>query len=129
MGLFIDSFAWIEYFMGTDKGLPVKEVLDSNAMAYTSPTVVAEIFSKSLRTDGREKAEERVEFILDRCVFIPADEDIAIEAGKLHGVLKPRIRNFGLADSFILAAARSRDIKVMTGDLHFKDMDETVFLE
>ncbi len=42
--MLIDSFAWIEYFMGTKKGEEVKEVVESNAQLYASPIVIAEIY-------------------------------------------------------------------------------------
>jgi predicted nucleic acid-binding protein len=127
--MFIDSFAWIEYFMGTVKGRTVKKIIDAKEITYTSPTVIAEIFSKSVRTDGQDKARERADFIVDRCVLIQTDENIAVEAGRLHGELKLKIRDFGLADAFILASARSKGAKVVTGDPHFKDLDDTVFLD
>ena len=127
--MFIDSFAWIEYFMGTERGRKVKKIIEGNVITYTSPTVIAEIFSKSVRTDGQDKARERVDFIVDRCVLIQTDENIAVEAGRLHGEMKPKIRDFGLADAFILASARSKGAKVVTGDPHFKDLEDTVFLD
>ncbi|GBE18924.1 tRNA(fMet)-specific endonuclease VapC [archaeon BMS3Abin16] len=127
--MFIDSFAWIEYFMGTERGRKVKKIIEGNVITYTSPTVIAEIFSKSVRTDGQDKARERVDFIVDRCVLIQTDENIAVEAGRLHGEMKPKIKDFGLADAFILASARSKGAKVVTGDPHFKDLDDTVFLD
>ncbi|HID20618.1 MAG TPA: type II toxin-antitoxin system VapC family toxin [Methanophagales archaeon] len=51
--MLVDSFAWIEYFMGTEKGEEVKEVVESDLQLYTSPIVIAEIYSKFLRTDGK----------------------------------------------------------------------------
>ncbi len=126
--MFIDSSAWIEYFMGTKKGIEVKKIIDESSIAYTSPTVIAEIYSKSIRTDGPQKADERVDFILDRCVFVATDEKIAMSAGEIHGEMKPHIK-FGLADAFVLATARSRGVRVLTGDSHFKYLEDAVFLD
>ena len=55
--------------------------------------------------------------------------EIAMNAGLLHADMKKKIRNFGLADSIILATARKLRAKVVTGDSHFKGFKETVFLE
>lgn len=60
--MLLDSFAWMEYFMGTHKGEKVK-----------TP-------------------------------------------------------DFGLADAIILASARSRNMKVLTGDPHFKNFKDAVML-
>jgi predicted nucleic acid-binding protein len=124
--MLIDSFAWIEYFMGTEIGEEVKEVVESNVQLYTSPIVIAEIYSKSLRTDGR--AEERRNFIVKRCVVIPINEEIAVKAAKIHAEAKKTMEDFGLADAFVLASARYINVKVLTGDPHFKDYSESVMI-
>ena len=124
--MLIDSFAWIEYFMGTEIGEEVKEVVESNVQLYTSPIVIAEIYSKSLRTDGR--AEERRNFIVKRCAVIPIDEEIAVEAAKTHAEAKETMADFGLADAFVLASARYKNVRVLTGDPHFEDFSESIML-
>jgi predicted nucleic acid-binding protein len=124
--MLVDSFAWLEYFMGTEKGERVKEVVESNIKLYTSPIVIAEIYSKSLRTDGR--AEERRDFIVKRCAIIPIDEEIAVETAKIHAEAKKSMGDFGLADAFVLASARFKNVKVLTGDPHFKDFLESIML-
>ena len=124
--MLIDSFAWIEYFMGTEMGEEVKEVVESDVQLYTSPIVIAELYSKSLRTDGR--AEERRNFIAKRCAIIPIDEEIAVEAAKIHAEAKKKMEDFGLADAFVLATARYKNVKVLTGDPHFKDFSESIML-
>ncbi len=124
--MFLDSFAWMEYFMGTHKGEKVKRFVDDDLQLYTSPIVIAEIYSKSLRTDG--KAEERKDFILKRCAVVLPNENIAVEAAKIHAENKVKTPDFGLADAIILASARSRKIKVLTGDPHFKIFDDAILL-
>ncbi len=124
--MMLDSFAWVEYFMGTKKGEKVKEIVESDAQIYTSPIIIAEIYSKSLRTDG--KAEERGDFIVKRCAIIPIDEEIAVEAAKIHAEAKERMEDFGLADALVLASARNRDIKVLTGDPHFISFSDAIML-
>ena len=124
--MLIDSFAWIEYFMGTEMGEEVKEVVESDVQLYTSPIVIAEIYSKSLRTDGR--AEERRNFIVKRCAVIPINEEIAVKAAKIHAEAKKTMEDFGLADAFVLASARYINVKVLTGDPHFKDYSESVMI-
>lgn len=124
--MLLDSFAWMEYFMGTRRGEKVKKSVDDDIQLYTSPIVIAEIYSKSLRTDG--KAEERKAFIMKRCAMVAIDENIAVEAAKIHAENKKITSDFGLADALVLASARNRKIKVMTGDSHFKDCNDAVML-
>lgn len=124
--MMLDSFAWMEYFMGSPKGEKVQKLVDDDSQLYTSPIVIAEIYSKSLRTDG--KAEERKDFIIKRCVVIAFDVKIAVEAAKIHAQNRVKTHDFGLADAIILASARSRKTKVLTGDIHFKNFKDAVML-
>jgi len=41
---------------------------------------------------------------------------------------KSKTPDFGLADAIIAASARSRNMKVLTGDPHFKDFKDAVML-
>ena len=124
--MMLDSFAWMEYFMGTRKGEKVQKFVDDDMQLYTCPIVVAEIYSKSLRTDGN--AKERKDFIIKRCAAVAFDVNIAVEAAKIHAENKVKTHDFGLADAIILASARSRKIKVLTGDPHFTDFKDAVML-
>ena len=124
--MMLDSFAWMEYFMGTPKGEKVQKLVDDDSQLYTSPIVIAEIYSKSLRTDGN--AEERKDFIMKRCAVAALDVNIAVESAKIHAENKVKMSDFGLADAIILASARSRKIKVLTGDPHFKNFKDAVML-
>jgi len=124
--MMLDSFAWMEYFMGTSKGEKVKNLVDDDLQLYTSPIVVAEIYSKSLRTDG--KADERKDFIIKRCAVVALDVNIAVEAAKIHAQNRVKTSDFSLADAIILASARSRKIKVLTGDPHFTNFKDAVML-
>ncbi len=124
--MMLDSFAWMEYFMGTAKGEKVQKLVDDDSQLYTSPIVIAEIYSKSLRTDGN--AEERKDFIMKRCAVVALDVNIAVESAKIHAENKVKTHDFGLADAIILASARSRKIKVLTGDPHFKNFKDAVML-
>lgn len=123
--MLLDSFAWFEYLMGTEEGKKVKRLVDDDIQLYTSPIVIAEVYSKSLRTDG--KAEERKDFIIKRCAMVTLDGNIAVEAAKIHAE-NTKSLNFGLADAFILASARNRKIKVVTGDPHFEDFEDAIML-
>jgi len=46
--------------MGTKEGERVRDVVESDGVLYTSPVVISEVMSKSIRTDGLEKGTLRV---------------------------------------------------------------------
>jgi len=125
MRYIIDSYAWLEYFMGSEAGRKVKEIIDNEADEKLTPSIcLAETYAKILKTEGKEKAELRRTFIKSRSALIPLDEDLAVEAAKTDVAMKRKIQNWGLADSIVLSTARDRKGKVVTGDPHFRELDD-----
>jgi predicted nucleic acid-binding protein len=49
---------------------------------------------------------------------------LAVEAAKTDVATKRKVRNCGLADSIVLSTARERKGKVITGDPHFRELDD-----
>lgn len=125
----VDSYAWLEYFMGTTAGEKVKEIVDSPAYERLTPSIcVAEVYAKSLRVEGLEKAELRRAFIRSRSAVVSLTEELAVEAAKIDVGMKKNVDGWGLADSIVLATTRKRKAKVMTGDEHFKGLTETAYI-
>lgn len=121
----IDSYAWLEYFMGTEAGRKVKQIIDSEADEKLTPSIcLAEIYAKILKTEDEEKAELRRAFIKSRSALIPLDENLAVQAAKTDVAMKKKVENWGLADSIVLSTARDRKGKVVTGDPHFRRLDD-----
>ena len=121
----IDSYAWLEYFMGTEPGGKVKEIIDSEADEKLTPSIcLAETYAKILKTEDEEKAELRRAFIKSRSALVPLNEDLAVEAAKADVAMKRKVHGWGLADSIVLSTARNRKGKVVTGDPHFRGLAE-----
>ena len=129
MRYIMDSYAWLEYFMGSEAGRKVKQIIEAEADEKLTPSIcLAETYSKILRTEDEEKAELRRTFIKSRSALIPLDEDLAVEAAKTDVAMKKKVRNWGLADSIVLSTARSRKGKVVTGDPHFRGLDQAYMI-
>jgi len=126
----IDSYAWLEYFMGTPAGMEAKKIVDSTTNEKLTPTIcLAEIYAKILRIEGQEKAELRRTFIKTRSAIVSLTEDIAIEAAKINIEMKEKTKGWGLADSIVLGTARKKKARVLTGDQHFQNLPETAYIE
>jgi predicted nucleic acid-binding protein len=121
----IDSYAWLEYFMGTEAGRKAKQIIDAETHEKLTPSIcLAETYAKILRTEDEEKAELRRAFIKSRSALIPLDEDLAVEAARTDVAMKKKVQGWGLADSIVLSTARDRNGKVVTGDPHFLGLPE-----
>jgi predicted nucleic acid-binding protein len=116
----------MEYFMGSERGRKVKKIIeDTTVECLVSVINLAEVYAKSIRTDGMDKAEERRSFIQSRCAVIDVDDKLAIEAAKIDVEMKKRVEGWGLADSIVLATARATGAKIITWDKHFFNLAET----
>jgi len=125
----MDSYAWLEYFMGTEAGARVKRIVDSEADEKLTPSVcLAEIYAKILRTEDEQKAELRRAFIKSRSALIPLTEELAVEAAKTNVAMKKKVHGWGLADSVVLSTAKNRNGKVATGDPHFRGLNESYMI-
>ena len=130
MRYIIDSYAWLEYFMGTGAGEKAKKIIDSAAHdKLTLSICISEVYAKILRTEGLEKAELRRNFIESRSAIVALNEGLAVEAAKIDVKMKEQVRGWSLADSIVLATTRDKRATVITGDEHFKGLRETVFIQ
>ncbi len=121
----MDAYAWIEYLDGSPRGARVRNHLENpENTILTSPVTLAEIVSKFLRT--RRDPKVAVKAVESNSNVPTIGQGLARLAGELHAEEKKRKPDFGLADAFVLAMARSRSSKVLTGDPHFRDIPEAV---
>lgn len=125
--MLLDTFAWLEYFDGTEPGRRVGQALDAGPV-YTCPTVLAELTSILTRRKGHEAAGRYVRYALEAGACVDETAEVGVEAGRIHAEMKEGVPGFGMADAFVLAAARSRGVKVLTGDPHFEDVEDAEML-
>ena len=62
--------------------------------------------------------------------MIPLDDELAETAGRIQSERKKIVERWGIVDSIILATARTKGGKVVTGDEHFRDLKlDTVMIK
>lgn len=69
-------------------------------------------------------------FIQSRSKIVPINQEVAIKAGEINYRKKrmEKIKDWGVIDSIILATAQTNKAKILTGDLHFKNLKETIWI-
>ena len=128
----IDTFAWVEYLLGSRAGARAKERIESSG-SMTPSVVLLELtgwYLREIEAGRRKESEmrEQISFVETCSEIVPLDETLARWAGELDFLMKKRIRGWPIADSIIYATARSRSAEVVTGDPHFKGLDDVFFL-
>jgi predicted nucleic acid-binding protein len=119
----IDSWAWIEFFQGSDAGKVVMGYLDDDQDLIISAVNLAEVYRWILHFYDERIAEEKKAAMKERCLLIDVDEEIAVEAARIKHRLK-----WGLGDSIVYATARREAASVLTGDGGFQGQNDVIFL-
>ena len=121
----LDSSAWVEFFIKSEKGLLVKNTI-KNKEGYTSIVTIAEISNYAMKEnlDGKELAK----FITGSTKILDLNLQICFLAGELNYKRKKIVKNWGMIDSIILATALFYDLKILTKDSHFKDLENVEIL-
>jgi toxin FitB len=119
----IDSSGWLEYLAdGKNANFFVAPIRDSEHLL--TPTIcLFEVFKRTLLEMGEEKALDTMGTITFGQI-VDLTRDIAIEAARLSSELK-----LAMADSIILATARTQAATLWTQDAHFKDIEGVKYIE
>lgn len=120
----VDTWAWIEYIEGSEKGVRVKEVVENPENEIITHWIsLAEIvsFAKRKNKDYRNI----IETLNSISSVIVGD---AILTGQRHAEMRSKTKDFGLADACVLAAAEKTGAKILTGDPHFEGMKNAVMI-
>lgn len=124
IGFVIDTWVWVEYYRGKDPR--VNEYIENDSADLFTSTITLTEMIKFLHQKGEDPENIRmvVSEIGVRSLVLPVTEPIAILAGEFrHEGFKG-----GIADTIILATARTGGHMVVTGDPHFRDLADAVFL-
>ncbi len=128
----MDTYAWVEYLLGSKVGDKAKTYVEGGR-AITPSIVLAELrkwYLKEIETGRRSEREMQVHFafVESKTQIIPLDAGLALKAGETDFLMKKRIRNWPLADSVIYATAKSGGSQVISGDPHFRGIDDVIFI-
>lgn len=130
----MNSYAWIEFFLGSDKGKRVFEILSSVDEILTPDLVLAEIGRKYVRGGIHEKTIiERLEFIEENSVILCINSELSVEGAMAYIKLLSEAKSEGknkpsLTDSVLLAIRRKYSAKIVTGDEIFKGINEVMLI-
>jgi predicted nucleic acid-binding protein len=125
---FVDAWAWVEYLIGSDLGARVNQILSEEGNdVYTCAITLAEVISKT----ARERRDTKAAYALlsGNSQVVEADEELSVNAGLVQCEMRKTMKDFGLADAYVLATARKLNAKILTGDPHFKGMKEAILIK
>ena len=123
--MLIDTYAWIEFFQGSNKGYKVKDFLESTE-CFTSIVSISEITEWCFR--NRLIVAKFIKIIEESSVVLNLNKEIVKLAGKINFENKKLIKNWGMLDSLIYSTARIYNLRTLTGDRHFENLTDVEML-
>ncbi len=128
-----DTYAWIEYFRGSEKGVVVKRLLESQE-GYTPSIVLAEV-ARKYRREGFNEYDilKRLLFIVSKTEVVTIDIEVSMKASELYLELlelskKLRLRTPSLADAIVYSIAMLKRDKLVTGDKLFRNIENVIYI-
>lgn len=122
--LLLDSFAWLEILSGSERGRKALKIINDADELYTSVLNLYEVRYRAEEISGEGKALEIIKKIKENCKILDIDERIALEGGRV----KLQNRRMGAVDCLLLATARVKRLKILSGDEHFKGLENVVLI-
>jgi toxin FitB len=119
----VDSSGWLEYFIGRENDFFFAPLIEDAANVIVPTGSVFEVFKRILIEKHRDDALEAIAVMYEAQV-VDLDRTIALLAAELSLELK-----LPLADSVILATARSHSATLWTQDEHFRGLPDVRYIE
>ena len=119
----IDSSGWLEYFAEGGNAEFFAPAIEDTKNLLVPVICIYEVFKKLLLQSGDNEAQIHVSD-MKQGKIIEIDESLALSAAKLSAELK-----LPMADSLILATARTNNAILWTQDEHFRDLDGVKYIE
>ncbi|MBU4000551.1 PIN domain-containing protein [Patescibacteria group bacterium] len=124
----IDTYAWVEYFIGSKIGKRVKALFDDDKNTFiTVECCLAELKGWSIRNN--KHFHELLVIVETNSEVIPVSRKNWIEAAAIKSEMMKKIRDFGLIDAVLLAKQKELGCKIITADRHFKNLKAIEFLK
>ena len=124
----VDSWAWIEYFVGSKSGLTIKNLLENkNHKFITLECTLSELKSYCLRTNSDFN---RLHMVLKKnSIILPVLANHWLEAAQIRHEIRKKVKDFGLIDSILVAKQNEFKCMIVSGDKHFKNMKNIIYVE
>jgi predicted nucleic acid-binding protein len=123
----IDSWAWVEYFIGSKSGLNMKNLLNNkNNKFITLECTVSELKSYCLRT-GYDFGIVR-SILKKNSIILPVLASHWLEAAEIKHEMRKKSKDFGLIDAILAAKQKEINCNIVSGDPHFMEFKKVAYI-
>ncbi len=127
--IIFDAYAWVEYAVDGPYASRVSGILAEYEEIYTPASVVAELRDSMLKKGiPIASIQQIIRYAEAKSRIVDIDFEIAQLAGEINFQQKKTVTGWGMLDSFVYAVAKSRGGRVLTGDSHFRNLKDVIYL-
>ncbi len=124
----IDSYAWVEYFLGSKKGEVLSNLFSGEENQFlTLDCCLAELKGWALKNN--QDFNQIFMVIRANSRIVNATEYNWIEAGEERFKQRKVQPNFGLIDALRLVKQKEFSCKIISGDHHFQNFKGIIFMK
>ena len=124
MNIVFDTYAWIEYFLGSEQGKVVESYMKEGII---TPFIV--LLELSYRADKEGwNFKQYLDFIKLKSKITGITESFILKFGSICNKTKNEVSGIGMADVIVLLTAIEENARILTGDQHFKDISRAILL-
>jgi len=124
-----DAYAWCEYALDGPHAELIGKKLSSARQALTPASVLGELKESMLRHHVKtSKISSILLYVKNRSFIVNIDAEIAEKAGDINFKNKKKIQGWGMLDSLVYSATLLKKGRVITGDPHFKNLPEVIYI-
>jgi predicted nucleic acid-binding protein len=124
----LDSFAWVEYVLGSSMGAFVDLLLRTPDVDLLTPSIVIAELAFKFQHEGNSKWDLLRKFIKIKSKSIDLTSDLAEKSGTQKLLLRKISNGIGLTDAIIYQTSLEFAGKLVTGDSHFEEVSNVIFL-
>ena len=100
--------------------------MDDGYVVITLTTTLSELKEYALR-NGKD-FDEILPLIRGHSEIREIDEGIGIMAGEVNYERKKVVKGWGMMDSYVLASSLVLNAGILTGDQHFRDVEDVIMV-
>jgi predicted nucleic acid-binding protein len=123
----IDTYAWIEYFRGSGKGDVLRKLFSNPSNKFvTMECCIAELKGACLKDKSNFDYIFRV--VKENSFVFPVLLEHWLAAAEMKSDMRKKFKDFGLIDALLMAKQKELSCHIITGDKHFKELKNVVYL-
>jgi len=124
-----DAYAWCEYALDSPHAELVVKKLSSAHQAFTPVSVVGELKESMLRHHVKTGTmSDILQYVKNKSSIVNIDAEIAERAGDINFEYKKKIQGWGMLDSIVYSVTLLKKGRVVTGDVHFKELPNVIYI-